>query len=112
VIWRRLRTFCPFSGEDSGDASEVVGYADVGPGEGIKQWLHGGQGIVAEFEDENAAGLQVRGGLGDQVGVEFVAFFAAEEGDGGLVVTNVRRKSRRFAPRDVRRVADDEIEEK
>ena len=46
----------------------------------IEKWLDGGKAVVAEFEDEDAAGLQMLRGLRDQFGVEFVAFFAAVEG--------------------------------
>jgi hypothetical protein len=77
-----------FSGEDAGNAGEVVRNADVGPGGGIEKRLDGGEGIVAEFEDENAAGLQVPGGLRDQVSVKFVAFFAAEKSNRGFVVAD------------------------
>jgi len=33
----------------------------------------GGEAVVSEFEDEDAAGPEVRGGLRDEIGVEFVA---------------------------------------
>jgi hypothetical protein len=50
--------------------------------------------------------------LGDQVGVEFVAFFAAEEGAGGFVVADFARERGGFTEADVGRVAGDEIERK
>jgi len=96
-----------FSGEDPRETGEVVGDADVGPCRGIEKRLHGGQRIVAEFEDQNAAGFEMCSRLRDQVGVEFVAFFAAEKSNGGFVVANFGRESCRFTPRDVRRIADD-----
>src|SRR5712664_362056 len=54
-----------FGGEDAGDAGEVVGYADVGPVCCVEEGLHGGQGIGAQLEDEECAGLQMRYRLGD-----------------------------------------------
>ena len=55
-------------------------------------------------------GLRCCGGLRDQIGVEFVAFFAAEESDFGFVVADFARERWRFAAADVRRIADDEVE--
>jgi len=67
---------------------------------------------VAEFEDEDAAGFQVGGGLCDEIGVEFVAFFAAEEGDFRFVIADFAHEGCGFAAADVRGVAGDEIEER
>ena len=57
-----------------------------------KQRLYSGEAVVAEFEDQDAAGLEMLGGLGDEVGVEFVAFFAAEERGRGFVVADFARE--------------------
>jgi hypothetical protein len=100
----------PFSGEDAGDSGEVVGYGYVGPGGGVEKRLDGGEAVVAEFEDEDAAGLKMRGGLRDEIGVEFVAFFAAVERDFRFVIADFAHERCGFAAADVRRVAGDEIE--
>jgi hypothetical protein len=73
--------------------------------------LDGGEAVVAEFEDEDAAGLEMGGGLGDETGVEFVAFFAAVEGDFRFVIADFAHERAGFAAADVGRVAGDEIEE-
>ena len=65
---------------------------------------------MAEFEDEEAAGFELRGRLRDEAGVEFVAFFAAEESEYGFVVTNFAGKGRSLAEADVGGVGDDEVE--
>ena len=77
-----------FGGDDARNAGEIVGDADVRPFGRVEEWLHRGEAVVAEFEDEDAAGIEVRGGLRDEVGVEFVAFFAAKERDFGFVVAD------------------------
>ena len=66
---------------------------------------------MAEFEDDYAAGIEMRGGLGDEIGVEFVAFFAAVESDFWFVIADFAHEGCGFAAADVRRVADDQIEE-
>ncbi len=65
---------------------------------------------MAEFEDEEAAGLEVRDGLHDEIGVEFVAFFAAVECDFCFVIADFAHERRCFAAADVGRIASDEIE--
>src|SRR5260221_13533699 len=65
--------FVAFGGDDAGDGGEVVGDADVRPVGGIEERLDGWEGIVAEFEDQNATGCEMRCGLGDEIAVEFVA---------------------------------------
>jgi len=67
---------------------------------------------VAEFQDENAAGLEMRGGLRDEIGVEFVAFFAAVKSDFRFVIADFAHECGGFAAADVGRVAGDEIEER
>jgi len=74
--------------------------------------LDGGQTVVAEFEDEDAAWLEVRGGLRDEIGVEFVAFFAAVESDFRFVIADFAHEGCGFAAANVGRVAGDEIEER
>jgi len=114
----RLRREChvynlgSFGGDDAGNSGEVVGDADVGPHGRIEKWLNGGERIVAEFEDEEAAGFEMRGGLRDETGVKFVAFFAAEKGERRFVVADFAREGWGFAAADVRRIGDDEIEKR
>ena len=62
---------------------------------------------MTQFEHQNAAGLDVSGGLRNEWRIEFVAFIAAEEGDGGFVFAHFARKRGCFTLADVRRVADD-----
>lgn len=65
---------------------------------------------MAEFEDEQAAGFEVASGFGDELGIEFVAFFAAEEGGVRFVFADFAREGGGFVAADVGRIADDEIE--
>ncbi len=65
---------------------------------------------MTEFQDEDAAGLKIGSGLGDEIGVEFVAFFAAVESDFRFVIADFAHERCRFAATDVRRVAGDQIE--
>ena len=67
---------------------------------------------MAEFENQEASRFQVRGGLGDEVGVQFVAFFAAVESEFGFVVADFAGERRGFAAADVRRVGGDKVERK
>lgn len=67
---------------------------------------------MAEFEDQDAIGFQVRGGLRDQVGVKFVPFFAAVEREFGFVVADFARKGGGFAVADIGRVGNNEVEER
>src|SRR2546421_10572504 len=48
-------------------------------------------------------------GLRDQVGVQLMSHFAAVQCARRLVLAHFARKSGRFAPADVRRIADDQI---
>src|SRR5258708_11921424 len=107
----RLGFFAAFGGDDARDGGEVVGDTDVGPVGSVEERLDGGKGIVAEFEDQDPAGLEKCGGLGDEVGVEFLAFFAPEQSDGRFVVADFAGERWRFAMADVGRVADDQLEE-
>jgi hypothetical protein len=97
-------------GDDAGDAGKVGGDAKVGPVGGLEERLDGGETVVAEFEDQDAAGSQASGSLQDEGTVEFGAFFAAVECQWGFVLADIARQSVRFAAPDVGRVADDEIE--
>src|SRR6266852_6313018 len=78
----------PFRGDDAGDAGEVVGDADVGPGLRIKERLHGGKTSLAQLQNENSAGLQVLRCLSDESGVNLVAFFATIEGHFWFVIAD------------------------
>jgi len=100
-----------FRGDDAGDAGEVVSDADVGPRWRFEKRLHGGQGIVAEFEDQNAAGHQLMRRLHDEAGVDFVAFFAAVERDFRFVAADFARQRFFFVAADVGRITHDEVEE-
>jgi len=102
----------PFRGEDAGDSGEVVGYAYICPGACVEERLDGGEAVVSEFEDEDAAGPEVRGGLRDEIGVEFVAFFAAVESDFRFVIADFAHEGGGFPAADVGGVADDEVEER
>ena len=84
---------------------------DVDPFRSFEERADGGERIVAKFEDEQAAGFEVAGCLEDELGVEFVAFFAAVEGGRGFVVADFDRKSVGFLATDVGRVGDYQIEE-
>jgi hypothetical protein len=72
--------------------------------------VDGGEAVVAEFEDEDAAGLEMCSRLRNEVGIELVAFFAAVESDFRFVVADFTHERCGFAAADVRRVAGDEIE--
>src|SRR5690349_17750854 len=82
------------------------------PGGGFEKRLNSRQTIVAEFEDEDPTGLEVRGGLRDEIGVKLVAFFTAVECDFGFVIADFAHERRCFAPADVGRIAGNEIEKK
>ena len=60
--------------------------------------------MVAEFDDKDAAGLQMRRRLGNEVGIKFVTFFAAEKRDFRLVITHFSRQGAGFTAADVGRV--------
>src|SRR5207302_6211224 len=92
-------------------SGESVGYAYICPGRSVKERLNSGQAVVAEFEDEDAAGLEMCGGLCDEIGVQFVAFFAAVESNFRFVVAHYAHERRGFAAPDVGGIAHDEIEE-
>ena len=63
-----------------------------------------------ELEDQEAARLEEARGLGNEIGVEFVAFFAAVERGSGFVFADFAREFGGLVATDVRRVADDEVE--
>jgi len=86
------------------------GYAYIRPGGCVEERPDGGEAVVAEFEDEDAAGLEVRRSLRDEIGVEFVAFFAAVERDFRFMIADFAHERCGFAAADVGRVAGDEIE--
>ena len=78
----------------------------------FKEGADGGKGVVAEFENEEAAGLEVARGFGDELAVEFVAFFAAIECGSGFVIADFGGEGAGFFSADVGRIADHEIEQK
>src|SRR5216683_3123954 len=69
-----------FGGENARDAGEVVGYGYVCPGGGVEKRLDGREAAVTEFEDKEAGGFEMRGGLSDEISIEFVTFYGGEEG--------------------------------
>lgn len=100
-----------FGGDDAGDASQVVGYADISPVGQIEERLDRGKAVVAKFEDQEAARLQVPRRLCDQFCVKFVAFFASVKGELRLVLADFALQRFFFVPADVRRIANDQIKE-
>ena len=101
-----------FGREDTRNAGEIVGDDHVGPRGGIEERLNGGEAVMAELEDEEAALLEVRCGLWDQATVEFVAFFAAEQSEVRFVIADFDGKGGCFAKTDVGRIAEYEVEKK
>src|SRR6266404_6436659 len=101
-----------FGGDDAGDARQVVGYGYVCPGGGVEKRLDGSEAVVTEFEDKEAGGFEMRGGLRDEISVEFVALFAAVESDFWFVVADFAHQRGGFAAADVRRIAGDRSEER
>jgi len=91
-------------GEDAGDAGEVVRYGDVVPVGGVQEGLDGGEAVVAEFQDEQATGLERLCCLGDEFAVEFVAFLAAVEGSFRFVFADFDGERVGFAAGDVGRI--------
>jgi len=84
---------------------------NVGPLGSFEEGADGGERVVAEFEDEEAAGFEMKSGFGDELAVEFVAFFAAVESGGGFVVSDFDGEGAGFFAADVGGVGDQEIEE-
>lgn len=97
---------------DAGDGGEVVGHGDIAPAGGVEEWLNGGKAVMAEFENEEAAGLEILRGLRNECAVEFVTFFAAIQGGRRFVLADFDGQGVGVAKTDVGRVADDEIERK
>src|SRR6516162_3557873 len=60
------------SREHPRNAGQVRRDSDASPLRRIEERTNGRQRVVAQFENQDASGLEVRGGLADQVGVEFV----------------------------------------
>ena len=79
-----------FGRENSRNAGEVVGDEKAGPFRGLEQRADGGEGVVAEFNDQKAARFERARGLGHELTVKFVTFLAAVEGGRGLVVADFR----------------------
>jgi len=63
----------------------------------VEKWFNGRQTVMAEFEDENAAGFEMRSGLRDEIGVEFVTFLAAVESNFRFVIADFAHERRCFA---------------
>jgi len=95
-----------FGGKDTGDAGEIVCHVDVGPFGRFEKGADGGKRVVAEFEDEETAGFEMESGFGDELAVEFVAFFAAVKCEGGFVVADFDGEGAGFFAADVGGVGD------
>src|SRR6266566_2674925 len=102
----------PVSGQDAGDAGEVVGHIDPGPCRCVEQRLYRGQTVVAEFEDENSPRQEIFCRLRDEIGAEFVACLAAVKRDFRFVLADFAHERCGFAAADVGRIADNYIEAK
>ena len=85
---------------------------DVGPLRSIEEGADGGETVVAEFEDEEAAGSEMARRLENELAVEFVAFFAAVEGGGGFVVADFDGEGAGFFAADVGGVGNHQVEKK
>ena len=83
---------------------------EIGPVGSFEERADGGETIVAEFESEKAAGFEMARRFRNQQAVEFVAFFAAEEGGGGLVVADFDGEGAGFFAANVGRIGNYEIE--
>src|SRR5207245_8909744 len=83
-----------------------------GPSGCVEQRLHGGQAVVAEFEDQHSAGLEMRRRFRDEIGVKLVAFFSAVKRDFRFMLADFAHERCSLAVANVRRIADHEIEEK
>jgi len=79
---------------------------DVGPLGSFEEGADGEERVVAEFEDEEATGFEMESGFGDELAVEFVAFFAAVERGGGFVVSDFDREGVGFFSADVGWIGD------
>src|SRR5579871_5582156 len=87
-IRNRANVLRSLRGDDARNASEIVCDADARPLRRVEERLHRWQAIVAELQHHDSAGLKTFRRLRDEIRVEFVAFFAAEERGFGLVLTN------------------------
>ncbi len=92
-------------GEHAVDACQVLGDGDVGPKAFIEQGANCGQGVMAELEDEEAAGFEIMSGFGDEASVKLVTFLAAKESEFRFVPADFRREGIGFAASDVGRIA-------
>ena len=100
-----------FRGNHARNPGEILRYADIPPIGAIEKRFNGGETVVAEFEDQQAARFQVLRSLRNQRAVKFVAFFTTKKGSARFVFAHFNGKRVRVAQADVGRIADDEIEE-
>jgi hypothetical protein len=101
-----------FRRDDARNASEIARDADVRPGRRFKQRLNRRERVVAEFENEQAAGFEARGGLRDEVCVKLIAFFAAVKSELGFVIADFPSERGPFPAADVGRIANNKIKER
>jgi hypothetical protein len=83
---------------------------EIGPFRSFEEGANGGERVVAQFEDEQAAEFEVGRGFQDERAVKFVAFFAPEEGGGRFVIADFDGEYAGFFAADVGRIGNYEIE--
>src|SRR5262249_42363529 len=93
-----------FRGDDAGDGGEILCDGGARPEGRSGDWVDGGQRVATKCEDDQAARFEMCGGLGDELGINFIAFLAAVESDLGLVVPDFTREGGSLAATDVGRV--------
>src|SRR5690348_15911158 len=98
-----------FRGEHAWDSREVVGYANVGPDGCVEAWLHRGQAIMAEFEDQDATGLKMPSCFCDETGIKFITFLTPVKRDFRFVFADFAHQCESFTAADIRRIADNQI---
>lgn len=96
-------------GEDTRNASEVVGDADIRPGGIVKERPNRGKAVIAKLENEQASRLDVALCLRDESSVNLEAFLATVESKRRLVFAHFDRKGMGVTTADVGRIANDEI---
>ncbi len=90
-----LKTPC---GNYSRDPGKVPDNLDVGPGPALGDaLLDAQQGIVAQFQDQHAAGAQIFCGVANEGGINRESVFAGKERDLRLVPADFNLQLRRFS---------------
>lgn len=100
-----------FCGEHARDAGKIHRNCNVGPCSlRVENSANVVRGIVAEFEDQDAAITQQLARLVNQALVHFHAGWSAEECGVRFVVAHLTLQSGRVVARNVRWITDDQIE--